>query len=356
MRLKTVAVMVAAACAAGTGISAAQTQPIPAATFRLTEDIPPVAGARPIEVNTLDALKGDGIFYFSGSRSVNLRAADRPQADRYPVTETTSDIGVRAFHANVDVQNFVRDGMRRPIGAPGFVVPASGGGVRLIYGGASPLQVLVRMKGYDVAGLAIADFLRTSDNRGSPDAQKIGSALFPEGSVAFLADARFEDDVLMLPRRESFTGAANTKQMVANFSKENPYCLSYEDRDGATPYALRFQGAGTKGKVELFPAKPGTMFCARGADQPVADGVWEERMVGGTRAIVLSFGANVDPLDTGVSQNEREAALIAFIEATKGILGVRPGKLYKAGTRILDYEYRFNAAAATAIRSAFGVR
>ena len=49
---------------------------------------------------------------------------------------------------------------------------------------------------------------------------------------------------------------------------------------------------------------------------------------------------------------ERESAKIAFIEPSKGTPGVRPGKLYQAGAKIYDYQYRFNKTAADAVRSA----
>ena len=46
-----------------------------------------------------------------------------------------------------------------------------------------------------------------------------------------------------------------------------------------------------------------------------------------------------------------KAAKIAFIQPTKGTPGVRPGKLYEAGAKIYDYQYRFNKTAADAIAS-----
>jgi hypothetical protein len=70
---------------------------------------------------------------------------------------------------------------------------------------------------------------------------------------------------------------------------------------------------------------------------------------------VLSFPANVDPLDTGVSNVERESAKIAFIQPTKGTPGVRPGKVYEAGAKIYDFQYRFNKTAADAVRQALGL-
>lgn len=319
-------------------------------------DVQPVADATPMKVVALEALKGEGIFHFSGTRMVNLRISGSPQGDRHPLKETTSEAGVGAFNGNIDVAHFVRDGERRPIGEPSFAVPEADGSVQLVYQASSPLHLKVAMRGYDVSGLPIRNFLRTASNYTKPEAARAGEAKFPAGSVAYLSTVRFQDDVLMLPRKESFTGASSTRQMVANFSREIPYCLSYEDRNGARPYAMMFRdAAAARGRVQLYSAKSGTNFCARASDEVLAEGSWEEATVGGTKAVVLSFGANVDPADTGVFDVEREAARIAFIEPRKGAPGVRPGKLYRAGARIVDYQYRFNVTAAEAIRAALGV-
>lgn len=320
-------------------------------------DVEPVADAKPLTVVAIDALKGEGLYHFQGARMVNLRIVGNPQGDRHPLKETTTEGGVGAFNGNIDVAHFVRDGERRPIGEPSFAIPEADGGVRLVYQSSSPLHLKVSMRGYDVSGLPIRNFLRTASNYTIPEAARAGAATFPAGSVAYLSTVRFQDDVLMLPRKESFTGAADTRQMVANFSRDTPFCLSYEDRNGARPYAVMFRdpAAQKAGRVQLYAAKPGTMFCARATEDVLAEGSWEEMIVGGTKAIVLSFGANVDPLDTGVTDVEREAARIAFVEPRKGAPGVRPGKLYRAGAKIADYQYRFNAAAAAAVRTALGM-
>ncbi|MFN9480344.1 MAG: hypothetical protein ACK6C0_13080 [Betaproteobacteria bacterium] len=321
-------------------------------------DPDPVPGAKPVAVQAIDTLRGEGLYSILGSRVVNLRVGDKLVDNRYPVTETATD-AAGSFNAHLDVAHFLRDGERRALGRPNFAAPGEGGAMTLIYQSATPLRVSVTMQGYDVSGLAIRDFLRTADSTADStvdsNAAKVGEAKFPAGSMAYLATVSFADDVLVLPRRESFTGAANVKQMVANFSKDIPFCLSYEERGGATPYAMRFHPGGTSGKVSLYIAKLGTVFCAPGEDLVRAEGTWDEKTVGGTRAIVLSFPANVDPLDTGVSPAERDAALVAFIEPTKGAPGVRPGKMYRAGARVADHKYRFNATAAQAIRSAAGI-
>ena len=351
-RLKTIATLLALA----SPLATAQTPPAIVSPLPQA-DVEPVADARPLKVVAIDALKGEGLYYFSGTRAVNLRISGVPQGDRHPLKETTSEQGVGAFNANINVANFVRDGERRPIGEPSFAIPEADGSVQLVYQSSSPLHLKVTMRGYDVSGLPIRSFLRTAANYTKPEAARAGEAKFPAGSVAYLSSVRFQDDVLMLPGKESFTGAANTRQMVANFSKDTPFCLSYEDRSGAHPYAVMFRdpNAPKAGRVQLYAAKPGTMFCARANEAVLAEGTWEEMTVGGTKAVVLSFGANVDPLDTGVIDIEREAARIAFIEPRKGAPGVRPGKLYKAGAKIADYQYRFNGTAAAAVRAALGV-
>lgn len=315
-----------------------------------------VPGARPVNQGAFEALQGDGIFYFNGTRMTQLRLGEG-SGGRWPVVENTSDANTSTLNGHIDMSSLVRDGERQPLGRPTSAAPGEGGTVVLSYPSKHPVRVAVRMKAFDVAGLPIRYFLRTPDNQPKPESGRVGDARFPADAVAYLAEMRFLEDSLMLPKKESFTGAKDTQQMVANFSRAIPYCLSYEDRNGAKPYALQFKSTpgAKKGEAVVYMAKTGTLFCARANDEVVGEGEWEERTVGGTRAVVLSFAAKVDPLDTGVTHAEREAARIAFIEPTKGAPGVRPGKLYQAGSRLLDYQYRFNKPAADAVRAAMGI-
>jgi len=318
----------------------------------------PVPGAKPIAAHSFDALKGDGLYFFQGNRMTNVRVAATPaDGNRYPLTETTADPNLPTLGNNIDVAHAVLDGERRALGRPNFAIPTLDGSFYVVYSGQAPVRIAVTLQAFDVSDLPVSMFLRTPENYPNPEATRAGSARFPKGSVAYLTSGRFVDDVLMLPRRESFTGAANTQQFVSNFSKQIPYCLAYEDRQGAKPYAMYFKGAGAKkGEVTLYPAKSGTLFCDKAGDTVLGSGQWEERTVAGTRAIVLSFPAQVDPLDTGVSPIERESARIAFIEPTRGQPGVRPGKLYQAGASVYDYQYRFNKVAADAVRQSIGVQ
>jgi hypothetical protein len=318
-----------------------------------------VPGAKPITTPSFDAFKGEGLYHFQGARVSNIRAAATAgEGNRYALTESSNDPNQATLNGNIDVAHAVLNGERRALGRPNFAIPANDGSVYVVYAGQASLRMAVTLQAYDVSDMPISLFLRTPENYPKQEAAKAGKAVFPKGAIAYLATARFFDDVLMLPRRESFTGATNTGQFVGNFSKQIPYCLAYEDRQGAKPYAMYFRAAapGKKGEVSLYPAKTGTLFCDRAAEQVIGQGEWEERTIGGTKAIVLSFPAQVDPLDTGVSTVERESARIAFIEPTKGLPGVRPGKLYQAGASVYDYQYRFNKVAADAVRQAIGVQ
>ena len=260
----TVAVLIAASAAF------AQQDQVP--TYGPMKEPVPVPGAKPINMATIDALKGDGLFHFHGAGIASLKAAASPQqGNRYPLSETTTDKG-SSLNGHIDVGHFVLNGERRAGGRPNFAIPAPDGSAYLLYSaGDNPLRVAVTLQAFDVSDLPIQAFLRTPDNYPRPEAAKAGSARFPANSVAYLAVARFVDDVLVLPAKESFTGATDTAQFVGNFSKQIPYCLSYEDRNGAKPYAMLFK-AGTKGtgQVQLFPAKTGTLFCDRTSTEVAA--------------------------------------------------------------------------------------
>ena len=317
----------------------------------------PVPGSRATTVAGIDALKGDGLFYILGTKVANLRlAGPAGQDNRFPLTETSIDGKTGPLNGHLDVGNFVLNGERRAVGRPNFAIPALDGSMYLVYAGESPLRLAVTLQAFDVSDLPIQPFLRTPDNYPNQEATRAGSARFPANSMAYLVTARFVDDVLVLPGKESFTGASDTAQLIGNFSKQIPYCLSYEDRKGAKPYAMFFKPGTKAGPVQLYSAKTGTLFCDRTSPDVLAEGMWEERMVGGTRAVVLSFPANVDPLDTGVSNHERESARIAFIQPTRGTPGVRPGKMYQAGAKIYDFQYRFNKTAADAVKQAIGAQ
>jgi hypothetical protein len=317
-------------------------------------DRTPVQGLQSTGVSAIQALSGDGLFTFSSGKTTNLRVSGKLDGNRYQLQEQ-SEAG-SSFNGHIDAGSFVINGERVKVSSPSQAIAVPDGSVQIVYGGgARPVHLSVRLEAFDVSGLEMRSFMRTSRAYSTAEAGRLGDRRFPQGSVAYIVHAQFLDDVLVLPGRESFSGASNTRALLTNFSKNVPYCLSYDDRAGARPYALLFSDiAAQRGKAVLYSAKAGTVFCDRVGARPVAEGRWEEVTVAGTRAVVLSFGSEVDPLDTGVTDVERAAASIAFIEPTKGAPGVRPGKMYRAGAGIVDHQFRFNGTAANAVRAALG--
>jgi hypothetical protein len=312
----------------------------------------PVQGLQPANVSAIQALGGEGLYSFFGAKVTNLRVTGPTQGNRFALQEQSE--GASAFNAHIDAGSFVINGERVRVSSPTEAIAVPDGSVQIVYGGAvRPVHLSVRLEAFDISGQPMRNFLRTSNAHAMSESARVGDRRFPAGSVAYIVNAQFLDDVLVLPSRESFSGATNTRALLTNFSRTVPYCLSYDDRAGARPYALLFSDAAAqRGKAVLFAAKPGTVFCDKVGDRPIAEGRWEEITVAGTRAVVLSFGSEVDPLDTGVTDVERAAASIAFVEPTKGAPGVRPGKMYRAGAAIIDHQFRFNGTAANAVRAA----
>ena len=77
----------------------------------------PVPGAKPVNQPAIDALKGDGLFYISGSKVANLKASGAPgQGNRYALTETSSDARTGSVNGHIDVGSFVLNGERRSAG------------------------------------------------------------------------------------------------------------------------------------------------------------------------------------------------------------------------------------------------
>lgn len=330
----------------------------PSAMVSLVRPLPevdrgPVQGLTSTRIPVIDALRTDGLYHFAGTKLTHLHLSGPPSGDQFPLAEHAEEPLLTAFNSHLDAGSFVVNGERHRFSTPDHAIPAVDGTAQVVYAGRHRLRLRVWLEAFNVGGRSIQPFLRTARAYAMPDSARAGDRTFPDGSVAYIVHVTFLDDVLVLPGREAFSGATTTRAFVANFSRSIPYCLSYEDREGAKPYAVLFRDAQSgRGRTVVYRAKPGVVFCASDGGDPVAEGQWEEVTVSGTRAIVLRFGDDINPQDTGVSEAERAAALPAFIEPRVGAPGVRPGKLYRAGATLIDHQFRFNGAAAQAIRAA----
>jgi hypothetical protein len=356
MKLQPLVIAVMAALAPAAAVAQTpQTAPSSGSQVRPPPEVDrsTVQGLTASRMPVIDALRDEGMFHFAGTKVTHLRLAGPARGDRFPLAEIAEEPLLTAFNSHLDAGTFVVNGERHRFSPPDYAVPAADGTAQVVYAGRHPLRLRVWLEAYDVSGRAILPFLRTARAYAMPDSARAGDRTFPPGSTAYIVHATFLDDVLVLPGREAFSGATTTRAFVANFSRSIPYCLPYEGRDGAKPYAVLFRDAqATRGRTTVYRAKPDVVFCASDGGEPVAEGQWEEVRVAGTRAVVLKFGNDIDPQDTGVSDTESAAALPAFIEPRVGAPGVRPGKMYRAGATIVDHQFRFNAAAAQAIRAA----
>lgn len=358
MKLRPLVIAVLAALApALAGAQAPAASPTPGRLVRTPPEVDrgPVQGLTSTRVPVIDALRTDGLYQFAGTKVTHLHLAGPARGDRFPLAEHAEEPLQTAFNSHLDAGTFVVNGERHRFSPPDYAIPAADGAAQVVYSGRHPLRLRVWLEAFDVSGRSMQSFLRTARAYAMPGSDRAGERAFPAGSVAYIVHATFLDDVLVLPAREAFSGATSTRAFVANFSRSIPYCLSYESREGAKPYALLFRDAqAARGRTVVYRAKPDVVFCASDGGEPVAEGQWEEVTVAGTRAVVLKFGDDIDPQDTGVSEPERAAAALAFIEPRVGAPGVRPGKLYRAGATIVDHQFRFNGAAAQAIRAALG--
>ncbi len=217
-----------------------------------------------------------------------------------------------------------------------------------------PVVVNVQMKAWDVSGLKMADYVAVQGAKTNPLVEKVGSAKFPEGSVAYETVTTFTNGEMVLPLNESFTNAKNAKDLIDNFSSV-PYCLSYERRADAKILGVVFKSSGAKatsGTYELLPVRSDTIFCRPTGEKAFAHGNWTLVSTGHSSAVVLTMPRDVDPRDFGIKATEGDKVQFAFVAPSKGDSVFRPGRYLPKGTAMKGHRYLFNKTAADAINKA----
>ena len=218
-----------------------------AADLRAVEAAATGARRQAASLPGLDALRGDGIYLFYGARvgtcaRQTSRRGDSPRADG----NNQRRKGWRRSTATSTPAISCCNGERRRVGRPNFATPAQDGTITLTYPGRT------RCTCSHAAGLrrqlasTCSHSCARRENYSKQEAARQAVPTFPAGIGRLPGVARFIDDALMLPERESFTGAKNTGEFVHNFSKQIPFCLAYEDRKGAKPYAMLFKTTGAQ--------------------------------------------------------------------------------------------------------------
>ena len=358
---------------AGTGVPAEE--PAPPATFtNLGPRAKPASPrVRKIVMPTVDAFKGDGIWYFDDDAGAQFRITDNiRENNRYPVVENFPFGKPHGFTWGGGAAGILRRGRRLPPEAPTALRPERDH-VVIEFDRDQGLELHVALEAYDVSGEEIRDYLRNRLNLPSQAALFMGEERFPEGSVAYAATLWVERDELLARSAKAFTGSDTLEAFSARFTKETPYCMGVLPDNNVMPLGLRFQApivkktvrknkksrpteAEQKGKVLVYRTKKGTIFCNKAEEKPIGEADWHLRYINGTRTLTLGFPRNTDPLSLGVLAHYRGSILPAFAEEIvpeeNDRRKVVPAGLWLKEARIRDAQFRFNQTAAEAVKAA----
>lgn len=235
---------------------------------------------------------------------------------------------------------------------PTSVVFEKNGSAILKFGaGKNPVQIDIKLRAFDVSGLKMAEFLKNRKGQPIAEAEKVGSEVFPAGSIAYKADTTFLNDEMVIPVNQNFTSATTSEELLKNFSSI-PFCLK---RVSGHAYGIMFDQAAPKavsGTFKVTPVKRETMFCTPTGEAAVATGKWTVVNNGRSHAVVLTMPKEVTPAEYGIEEHESGVSKMAFVAPGKGDKIFRPGKFFAKGTTLESRRFYFNTTAAEAILKA----
>ena len=328
--------------------------------------------ARRIPMPVVDALKGDGIFFFADDEGAQFCITDLIRENNaYPVVENYRFGKPHGFTWGAGAVGIVRDGQRLPPEKPILLRP-EGDHVVIVFDGAKHMELHVSLEAYDVSNHEIRDYLRTRGNMPTHAALFMGEERFPEGSIAYATTLWVKQDELLATSATAFTGSNTIEAFSQRFTKETPYCLNVLSGNDVQPIGLRFSKAIQKktvrkskrsrpvevdqtGRVKVYQTKPGTIFCQRNIPDAIGEAAWHLRYVNGTRTLTLAFPDAIDPLSIGLMTANKDNLLPAFAEEKTDKRNGRrviPAILWLKDKPIRDSQYRFNKTAAKAITDA----
>lgn len=276
----------------------------------------------------------------------------KPRKGPAPLLLKQTKGGLGILPAQIDADYIATANEKIPLDSPTSVAFNKNGTAVLKYGKSkTPVAVDLKLKAYDVSGLKMSDFLKNRQGGASAEAAKVGSAVFPTGSIAYKADVTFVNDEMVLPINSSFTSAKTSQELLTNFSSI-PFCLK---RVSGHAYGIMFDKAvpkATSGTFKVTPVKRDTMFCTPTGEPSVASGSWTLVNTGKSHAVVLNMPKEVTPAEYGINELESGVSKLAFIAPAKGDKIFRPGKFFAKGTTLESRRYFFNNTAAEAIEQA----
>lgn len=316
-----------------------------------------------IAQTTLAAFRGAGVVYFDDNRASRMFVTKKDKKGRWIVEEEFTENTPHGFTWGTGAAHLLKNGSRLPLESAKWLVEEKDGTVSLLWE-KQPMKLNIKVTAWDVSGLPMKPFLRTRFGTPSRASYFAGDALFPHGSVAYVAELRTFEDAVIVPSRRAFTGSDTIANFIKRFNDKTPYCLRYVPGKDRSPMGFRFASArnAKSGEATLYDVKKGTIFCARANDDDRGDADWKVETVNGTKVLVMDFPRRVTPEDYGIPSSMKDALLVAFAEEksaqkkgrrTKTVTRVVPAAVWRADEPITDLQYRFNGKAAQALEYIF---
>ena len=313
--------------------------------------------------STIDSLL-EGVYAFYGTHPSFFDLEHQPNGT-YTARETVLTPGERALTWSTGASTLYRNA--RAVVNTGTVTatPLADGRLLLQNSGEAPFNMAVQLRAFNISGKPIRHFLRNGNNQPDDLAWFIpAEALFPQGSVAYLATYWLGDDEIVRPSQSTFTGAHSLERLIGQFSRKIPYCLSYVNHQHAHPYGVVFdrvrgrsrreQGI-SEGTFKLVSVNRSSMFCEPApscGDEP--RGQWRITRIQGNRVLELVPGPEVSGPDLGIQPVNDEAVDVGFAEVMRKTakgdrVSVVPVRILRNNRPIADFRLKFNPTAAQAV-------
>ncbi len=320
-------------------------------------------GSPEIVIDPVLELQAGVYAYYTDHRSIfKLEAIDRAT---WHAIETIDEAAERTFTWGSGASHIIRNG--RTLVNQGSVLASRlpDGSVMLQNDGEAKFNMALTLRAYDISGKPMRHFLRHGNNRPAKLAWFVpADAVFPKGSVAYIAVYRLGDDEVVRPSSSAFTGASSLERLIMQFSKATPYCMSYINHTKAVPYGLRFTREMKKpgrrnepatGTFSLERTDRGNIFCeSLAGEQPETHGTWKIIRVQGTRVLLLEPDASIDKSNLGVLPINAASVSVGFAEVVHGEgrkakLAVVPVRIVHNNRPLTDFRLKFNRNAADAL-------
>lgn len=329
--------------------------------------------AKPIACSTLDALSGEGLFFFSDDHGAQFRVKGQGrQKNTYLIEEKFEKGEEHGFSWGSGAVAILKNARRIQPERPSVIKIAPDGHAVIAFTDDRTLELHVKLEAYDVSGRPIREYLRTRANMPTTAALFMGAEQFPEGSIAYAATLWVEQDEILSPSRTAFTGSETLEDFSRRYMRDTPMCMrSLPGRDVQAIGVLfekpisaikvrrrgRWLEEAQTGKFKVYATKRGTIFCQKSAPEKLGDARWRLGWVNGTRTLSVEIPDELDALSFGMSESNRHCLLPAFSEERKGsgqrrTRQVIPTYLWKKNCKIRDAQFRFNEKAARAIEAA----